>query len=60
MKRKLRSKKPNASESDRMKAISIEWAKLNADQKRFYIEEARLDKEKFEKAIIEWETSLLN
>ena len=31
MRKKLRAKKPNAREGDRMKAISIEWAKLSAD-----------------------------
>jgi hypothetical protein len=60
MRKKLRAKKPNASESDRMKAISIEWAKVSCEQKRFYHEEAKHDREKYEKAIVEWENSMMN
>ena len=56
----MKYKRPNASESDRMKAVSIEWAKLSAEQKRFYHEESKLDKEKYEKAIDEWNQSLNN
>jgi hypothetical protein len=39
--RRLRAKRPNATESDRKKTISIEWAKLPPEQKRYYHDEAR-------------------
>jgi hypothetical protein len=55
MRKRLRAKKPNASDSDRMKAISIEWAKLPPEQKRFYHEESRHDRDKYERAIVDWE-----
>jgi HMG (high mobility group) box len=57
VRKRLKAKKPNATESDRMKAISLEWAKLPGEQKRLYLEEARADKDKYEKAMTEWETS---
>lgn len=34
----LKRKQPNASISDIMKAVSIEWAKLGIEQKKFFIE----------------------
>lgn len=60
IRRRLRAKRPNATESDRMKTISIEWAKLPPEQKRYYHDEARQEKEKYEKAFVEWEGSMQN
>ncbi|CDW91528.1 UNKNOWN [Stylonychia lemnae] len=60
VRKKLKIRKPNASESDRMKAVSIEWAKQSPEQKRFYHEESKLEKEKYEKAIEEWNKSVNN
>ena len=51
IRKKLKIKKPNASESDRSKAVSIEWAKLSPEMKKYYHEESKLDKEKYEAAI---------
>ena len=31
IRKRLRAKKPNATESDRMKTIALEWAKLPAE-----------------------------
>eukprot|EP00347_Sterkiella_histriomuscorum_P016326 403353616 len=60
IRKKLKIKKPHANDSDISKAVTIEWAKLSGDQKRFYHEEAKLDKEKYEKAIEEWKKSPQN
>ncbi len=54
MRKRLKYKKPNASDSDRMKAIILEWAKLPSEQKRCYFEEAKADKDRYEHALQEW------
>jgi hypothetical protein len=38
-----------------MKAVSIEWAKLSVEQKRYYIEESKAEKRKYEAAMVEWQ-----
>jgi hypothetical protein len=41
---KLRRKKPTASVSDIMKAVSIEWAKLKPDEKDDYFQKSRVNR----------------
>ena len=54
VKNELRAKRPNASDSDISKAVNIKWSKLTAEQKRYYHEEARREREAQEKAWQEW------
>ena len=51
----LKKKTPNASVSDIMKAVSIDWAKLEKDQRRSYFSIARKNKKKFMEMMKVWE-----
>ena len=42
----LKAKKPGASESDISKAVNIKWSKLSAEQKRYYYEESKREKDR--------------
>lgn len=43
-----------------MKAVRNEWVKLNPALKMRYHEEARVDKEKYERAMTDWNSNPLN
>lgn len=51
----LRRKQPNASVSDIMKAISIDWAKLEKQKKHEYFETARRNRRQYYELLREWE-----
>ena len=51
----LRRRQPNASVSDIMKAISIDWAKLDKSKKHDYFETARRNRRQYYGEMREWE-----
>ena len=51
----LKRKTPNASVSDIMHAISIDWAKLDKTKKHEYFETARRNRREYYQLMREWE-----
>jgi len=51
----LRKRKPEASLSDIMRAVSLNWAKLSPDKESKYNEKAKEEKERYAEALREWE-----
>ena len=51
----LRRKQPNASVSDIMKAISIDWAKLDKPTKREYFDTVRRNRRHYYSLLKDWE-----
>lgn len=52
---KLRRKKPSASVSDIMKAVSIEWTKLKPEEKDDYFQKARVNRAEYYNLMRQWE-----
>lgn len=51
---KLKRKQPNASVSDIMKAVSIDWAKLSTEKKSSYFDTAKRNTDAYKKQYKEW------